>query len=747
MHRANSTTLCVNGKWLAQSASGTHRYATEVMRVISATPLASAITLVLPRDAVEPPWAAKFHTVRSRFRGLLFEQIALIWLTRGSHLFSLAGPAPVLKRNQTLVMHDATPFRFPSTFRLAFVLWYRFMYGLLSRTAKRVLTVSSFSREQLAGVLKVPPHRFELAPCGADHIRPETPESSSRPLPFDRGTFALIVGNLAPHKNVGPAVSALAAAGVPVAVVGGAEHVQHVFRSVALDSRDNVHLLGRIDDAELQHLYAAAAVLVAPSRYEGFCIPVIEAGRLGCPTVYATGSAITEVAGRGGLGFDPDDMDQCVRSVQRIVGDPEFRSELGTLARSNAERFSWERTAHTIFGDWAELLGATASPLRVLHVTETFAGGIRAAVLGYANAVGAQEVESSLLAQDRGIGLFEELDGSSPFAQTRMVPHGLMSLWRAIGSTVDELRPDVVHFHSSLAGGVGRLRPGLRRKAAVVYSPHCFAFEMSDISAPRRWFYRCAEFLLARRTAGFVCVSPHEAELARNLGSRADVVTLINLFTPAQFPAERTVPQAPQASATGERTRIVTVGRLTAQKDPDLFSEIVSALRETGDIEATWVGDGDASTRTALQAQNVCVTGWLPAREVPKVLAGQDVYLHTAGWEAAAPLVVFEAIEAGLPVVVRRITAYRSMLPLEWQFDDAASAVRMIRELQQEPARSRRVREQFELLAELRRDSPDLVLAAAYRRILIRSGAALRTKSDRLHRNGRQHAPSKKVSP
>src|SRR6476469_9121644 len=119
----NPITICVNGKWLAQSPSGTQRYATEVMRAISATPIASEVMLIVPRDAVQPSWATNFRIVRSRLRGQLFEQLALPGLSRGKHLYSLAGPAPLAKHDQTLVMHDAMPFRNPKTFRPLFVLW------------------------------------------------------------------------------------------------------------------------------------------------------------------------------------------------------------------------------------------------------------------------------------------------------------------------------------------------------------------------------------------------------------------------------------------------------------------------------------------------------------------------------------------------------------------------------------------------------------------------------------------------
>lgn len=343
-------TVYVNGKWLAQPPSGTQRYATQVMQAVSSMPAAAQITLVLPKDAIEPAWASHFAVVHSRSRGIFFEQVVLPWVTRGKHLYSLSGPAPLVKRDQTLVMHDATPFQFPGSFRPAFVIWYRVIYGVLSRTAKRLLTVSSFSRMELSSVLGVPQARFDLAPCGADHVEPQGLSGPAEPLPFERGSYALIVGNLAPHKNVSAAVAALADSGVPVAVVGGAEHAQHVLRSAQMESHDNVRLLGRVDDRQLQRLYAGAAVLVAPSRYEGFCLPIVEAGKLGCPTVFATGSAMTETAGDGGLGFDPDDMGRCVELVKNLISDPALGEQLGARARANADRFSWERTAQAIFG-------------------------------------------------------------------------------------------------------------------------------------------------------------------------------------------------------------------------------------------------------------------------------------------------------------------------------------------------------------------------------------------------------------
>ena len=160
----------LNGKWLAQTPSGTQRYATEVVKAAIGTRLAERLTLVLPRDATVPAWAGEIPVIRSRLRGTLFEQLALPWISRHGHLYSLAGPAPLARRNQTVLLHDATPYRHPATFRRSFVLWYRLLYRVLSRRADRLITVSDFSRRELADVLGIQAVSIDVAPCGADHV-------------------------------------------------------------------------------------------------------------------------------------------------------------------------------------------------------------------------------------------------------------------------------------------------------------------------------------------------------------------------------------------------------------------------------------------------------------------------------------------------------------------------------------------------------------------------------------------------
>jgi glycosyltransferase involved in cell wall biosynthesis len=164
------------------------------------------------------------------------------------------------------------------------------------------------------------------------------------------------------------------------------------------------------------------------------------------------------------------------------------------------------------------------------------------------------------------------------------------------------------------------------------------------------------------------------------------------------------------------RERIVSVGRVTAQKAPETFAEVVVALRARGlRVEATWIGSGDDSAGlTALDRAGARVTGWLPAGEVPALLAAQSLYLHTASWEAAVPIAVLDAMRTGLVVVVRRTDAYRDMLPDDWQFDDVTGAAAMICALRDQDARRDRLEAQAETLRTFVERRPRAVLPTVY---------------------------------
>ncbi|MEO5920953.1 MAG: glycosyltransferase, partial [Pseudolysinimonas sp.] len=342
--------VLVNGKWLSAQASGMQRYAGEVARRV--LDLDPASRVVVPRDAELPDWLPAGRVVRSRLRGIVFEQLSLPWLARGAMLLNFAGPAPMLKRDQLVVMHDVTPARFPRTFSRRFVLWYSLLYRVLARRARHLATVSEFSRGELGEVLGVDPARFALAPNGHEHAFEARADAAELTLGTELAArttddYVLCVGTLTPSKNLGPVTRALAAAGIPVVVVGAAG-ARRVFAGEAPLNAPGVHLAGRLSDGELALLLRNARALVFPSLYEGFGLPVVEAQALGCPVVASDATSIPEVAGRGALYFDPSRPEDAVARVRELV--PAERRRLIAHGHRNVERFSWDRTAAILLG-------------------------------------------------------------------------------------------------------------------------------------------------------------------------------------------------------------------------------------------------------------------------------------------------------------------------------------------------------------------------------------------------------------
>jgi glycosyltransferase involved in cell wall biosynthesis len=356
----DSRPVMVNGKWLAAQPSGMQRYAGEVARRV--LDLDPAARVVVPRDAVLPDWLPSGRVVRSRMRGLAFEQLALPWRARRAMLLNLAGPAPILKREQLVVMHDVTPARFPRTFSRRFVLWYSVLYRVLARRARHLATVSEFSRGELAEVLHIDPARFALAPNGHEHAFAARAEARDITLHGELAVHAnedyvLCVGNLTPSKNLAPVTRALADAGIPVVVVG-ANPSRRVFAAESPLDAPGIHLAGRLSDAELALLLRNARALVFPSLYEGFGLPLVEAQALECPVIASDRASIPEVAGEGAVYFDPTRPQDAVDRVRGL--DDEARRRLVASGRRNVARFSWDRTALILLGL------ATDAPLPVV---------------------------------------------------------------------------------------------------------------------------------------------------------------------------------------------------------------------------------------------------------------------------------------------------------------------------------------------------------------------------------------------
>ena len=205
--------------------------------------------------------------------------------------------APLLKRNQTVTIHDAAVSAMPHTFSLAFRTWYKLMFMWLGRSLKHIFTVSEFSKKELHKYYSIPLSKISVTYNGINHIkRLKADEGIIARESLKDKKYVLAVSSMSPSKNF-PLVLDVARLmpDVEFIIAGGSN--AKVFKSAGLDVPQNARIIGYVSDEELMALYRHASVFVYPSWYEGFGIPPLEAMMCGCPAIVSDIEVFHEVYG------------------------------------------------------------------------------------------------------------------------------------------------------------------------------------------------------------------------------------------------------------------------------------------------------------------------------------------------------------------------------------------------------------------------------------------------------------------
>jgi glycosyltransferase involved in cell wall biosynthesis len=275
--------------------------------------------------------------------GHLWEQVALpVMAGRTALIYSPANLAPVVSPRNVVVIHDVAALRHPESFSKMYVSYQRVMLPLVARRARRLITVSEFSKRELIDVLDVAPEAVEVVPDGVDErFRP-----GADPAPAGRahnlhGPYVLVVGTLSGRKNLEalvPVQRALSREGVEL-VVAGSE------RGYLPAPRLTLRRLGYVAESQLPGLYAGARAVVMPSLYEGFGLPCLEAMACGTPVVCSPFGALPEICGEAALVVDPGNSEAFADAVLRSARDEELRARLSEAGRARAQGYSWDRTA------------------------------------------------------------------------------------------------------------------------------------------------------------------------------------------------------------------------------------------------------------------------------------------------------------------------------------------------------------------------------------------------------------------
>lgn len=252
--------------------------------------------------------------------------------------------------------YDAIPLVFPSQFLEGWAGRDTYMRTLagLSRAA-RLIAISESARDDAGLYVGFPPSRIDVAyPVAEPCFRPMAPSEVKRVTADLRmricvpDRYALTVSHIHHAKNLSTLLRGYALIPqslrreLPLIVcchleAYGIDYVRQI--AAGLGIQDDIVLTGLVTDDELAALYNGATVVVHPSRYEGFGLPVIEAMHCGTAVLTTTTSSLPEVAGNAAVLVDPDDPLAFAEGIQELVEDPALRVELAEAGLMQVQRF------------------------------------------------------------------------------------------------------------------------------------------------------------------------------------------------------------------------------------------------------------------------------------------------------------------------------------------------------------------------------------------------------------------------
>lgn len=267
---------------------------------------------------------------------------------------------------QVLIVHDLAFLHHPDFIPWYHRLYYRFFTPDFLHKAKRIITVSNYSRKDIIHNYQVTEQSVTVVPGAANSgFRPLSFEEKEtvKELYSDGREYFLFTGGIHPRKNLMNLLKAFSLfkkwqhSNMKLLVAGRLAWQYHavVDKLKTYKYRDDVVMLGYLPDEALAKITASAYAMVYPSFFEGFGLPIVEAMQCGVPVITSDTSSMPEVGGTAARYASPGDPDAIAKEMLNLYRNEGLRSAIIEAGLAHASTYNWDNTASAI---WEELCKA-----------------------------------------------------------------------------------------------------------------------------------------------------------------------------------------------------------------------------------------------------------------------------------------------------------------------------------------------------------------------------------------------------
>ncbi|MDD2823010.1 MAG: glycosyltransferase family 1 protein [Candidatus Daviesbacteria bacterium] len=243
---------------------------------------------------------------------------------------------PPTKAKKVTTYHDVVPLKYPQWSTPKIVEVHKRRLKIVEKEIDMVIAVSNATKKDLLENSIIPEEKIRVIYEAADaKFKPQDKseiEAFKRKLKLPEG-YVLAIGGVGERRNLDRIKEA--SKGYNLVITG--------------------ETIPWLSDDDLPLLYAGASVLLYPSFYEGFGLPILEAMSCETPVITSNISSMPEVGGEAALSVNPEDENEIKKRLKQVIEDSDLRTQLIKKGLEQAKKFSWEKCAKETFEIYQQL--------------------------------------------------------------------------------------------------------------------------------------------------------------------------------------------------------------------------------------------------------------------------------------------------------------------------------------------------------------------------------------------------------
>lgn len=348
-------TIYINGRFLLQNQTGINRFAYELCKALQGQ--GYEFVLICPYGTIKDCYdVSPFRIVRFGWgRSHFWEQffLPLYFCSRKGEklLVNFSGIGPVFVKNKLMTIHDLAFLHNPDWYSKSYRTVYKILTPLAAKYARRILTVSEFSKSEISRYLNIKDNKISVVHNAVSKIFLEEDNVDYKDVKNEK--YVLAVSSVDPRKNFINLIKAFALVkdtDLKLYIIGGESKIysMSVEDLSHYGKTNSIKWLGRVADNELREYYKNALCFIYPSLYEGFGIPPLEAMACGAPTIVSEIPPLREVCGDAALYVNPYNIEDIADKISGLVNDEALRVSLRNKGFDRQKLFGWDCSSRMV---------------------------------------------------------------------------------------------------------------------------------------------------------------------------------------------------------------------------------------------------------------------------------------------------------------------------------------------------------------------------------------------------------------